>query len=70
MIIAIDKENKVQIYIDRAHAIHIDRKGYSGIFLMIGRGRMINISKKLELVTLSSTKTEVVTDMKYFLKYS
>ena len=51
------------------HIVHIDRKGYSRLYLMMRRGRMINISKKLGLVTASSIETEVVADGERFPKY-
>ena len=66
LIIAINKDSEVQIYIDGAYTVHIDGKGHSGIFLMIGKGRMMNVSKKLGLVTISSTKMEVVADRECF----
>jgi hypothetical protein len=48
------------IYIDGAHAVHNDCKGHSGLFVTQGKGAMINVSKKLGLVTNSSTETEIV----------
>ena len=60
LIIAIDEDGNIYAYIDGAHTIHVDAKGYSGLFLTIGRGAMIKILKKLGLVTTSSTETEVV----------
>ena len=60
LIIGIDDEGNTMIYIDGAHAVHGDCKGHSGLFLTLGRGAMINVSKKLRLVTVSSTETEIV----------
>ena len=51
---------KTIIYIDGAHAVHADCKGHSGLFLTQGKGAMINVSKKVGLVTNSSTETEIV----------
>ena len=59
LIIMSDGENTI-IYIDGAHAVHADCKGHAGLFLTMGKGAMINISKKLGLVTNSSTETEIV----------
>jgi hypothetical protein len=59
LIIMSDGINTV-IYIDGAHAVHSNCKGHSGLFLTQGKGAMINISKKLGLVTNSSTETEIV----------
>ena len=60
LIIEINKEGNVHICIDRAHAVYNDAKGHSGLYLTMGHGAMINISKKLGVVTTSSTETEVV----------
>ena len=38
LIISIDEEGNVCIYIDGAHAIHQDGKGHSGMFATMGRG--------------------------------
>ena len=62
LIISIDKDGEAHTCIDSAHAMHSDRRGHSGLYLTMGRGGMINVSKKLGLVTLSSTETEVVAD--------
>ena len=56
------------IHIDGAHAAHSDGKGYSGLFLIMGRGAMIKVSKKLGLVTTSFTETEVVSNGERFSK--
>jgi hypothetical protein len=59
LIIMNDGSNTI-IYIDGAHAVHNDCKGHSGLFVTQGKGAMINVSKKLGLVTNSSTETEIV----------
>jgi hypothetical protein len=59
LIIMSDGINTV-IYIDGSHAVHSNCKGHSGLFLTQGKGAMINVSKKLGLVTNSSTETEIV----------
>ena len=48
------------IYIDGSHAIHADSRGHSGMYTTMGKGALINMAKKLGLVTISSTETEVV----------
>jgi hypothetical protein len=58
-IISINDDGAI-IYIDGAHAIHTDMKGHSGLYVTMGKGAMINVSKKLSLNTLSSTETEIV----------
>jgi hypothetical protein len=52
--------DQMVIYIDGAHMIHRDTKGHSGLFATMGKGAMISVAKKLGLVTISSTETEVV----------
>ena len=58
------------IYIDRAYAMHSDGRGHSGLFVTMGYGTMINISKKLGLATKSSTETEIVSNREKFPKYT
>jgi hypothetical protein len=59
-LIIMNDGNDTIIYIDGAHAVHNDCKGHSGLFVTQGKGAMINVSKKLGLVTNSSTETEIV----------
>ena len=70
LIIRIDEEEEVQIYIDGIYVVHINRKGHFGIYLTIGRGAMMSVLKKLSLVIMSSTMTEVVTNRECFPKCS
>ena len=58
-IICITEEGAI-IYIDGSHAIHADTKGHSGMYTTMGKGALINVARKLGLVTISSTETEVV----------
>lgn len=60
LIIEIDDEGNVYIYIDQAHIVHADRKGHSGLYIIIGKGAMLNMSKKLGVIIASSTETEIV----------
>ena len=59
LIIAMGDDGTV-IYIDGAHAVHMDARGHSGLYLTLGKGAMINVSKKLSVATTSSTETEIV----------
>ena len=60
LIIAIDKNGNAHIYINGAHAMHSGGKGHSGLYVTMGTGAMMNVSKKLGFVTNSSAETEVV----------
>lgn len=60
--------DQMVIYIDGAHMIHRDTKGHSGLFATMGKGAMISVAKKLGLVTISSTETEVVLTGERILK--
>ena len=40
--------------------VHMDTRGHSGLFATMGKGAMLNVAKKLGMVTISSTETEVV----------
>ena len=40
------------IYVDGAYAVHADGKGHSGLFVTMGTGAMINVSKKLGVNTV------------------
>ena len=46
--------------------MHSDGKGYSGLFVTIGIGAMIDVPKKLGLDTVSSAKIEVVSTGEIF----
>ena len=70
LIIVINENRNIIIYIDGTHAIYAAAKRYSRLFIMIGKGVIINVSKKLELIMTSSTETEVVSSRKRFLKYT
>ena len=55
-----NRNGEMMIYIDGAHMVHMDTQGHSGLFATIGKGAMLNVAKKLGMVTISSTETEVV----------
>ena len=66
MRIAIDEEGNTMIHIDVSHAKHADGKGHSGLFIKMGKGSMMDVSKKFGLVITSSTETEVVSTGEQF----
>ena len=68
LIIAIDEDRNTYMHIDRVDAIYVDIKGHLGLFLTMGQGVIISISKKLDLVTTSSAETEVVSCSERFPK--
>ena len=70
LIIEIDKSSNTYMYINRAHTVYCDSKDYSGLYIMIGRGAMINHSKKLRVVINSLKETEIVLTRERFLKYA
>ena len=53
-----------------AHAVNNDGRGHSGLYLTMGKGAIMNVSKKLGLVTTSSTEIEVVANGERFPKCS
>lgn len=59
LIITINDDGAITC-IDGAHTVHADAKGHSGLFNTMGKGAMINVSKKLGIVTNSFTETEIV----------
>ena len=61
---------EVCMHIDGSHDVHVDGKGHSGMCLIMGRGLMMNASKKLGLVTTISTETDIVADGERFSKCS
>ena len=68
LIISIDDEGNVYVCIDCSYTIYTNTKGHSGLLLIMGRGVIINASKKLALVTISSTETEIVACRERFSK--
>ena len=68
LIISIGKKGDISIYIDGEYAVHVDGKGHYGLYLTMGRGAMMNMSKKLGVVTNSSTEIEIVSTRERFPK--
>ena len=67
---SIDESGEVRACIDGARAVHNDGKGHSGTCLTMGKGAMMNVSKKLGLVSTSSTEKEVASNGERFPKCS
>ena len=59
LIIAIIDKGSI-IYIDGAHTVHTNYKEHSGMVNTIGKGAMMSVSRKLCIVTNTSTETDVV----------
>ena len=53
--------NGTVIFMDGAHAAHVDMKGRGGVYATKGRVVIYSSSTKLKLNAVSSTETEVVT---------
>ena len=66
--IEIDEEGNVCVHIDGSHAMHDDARGHSCLYVTMGRGGIINQSKKLGVATISSTEMEVVSTGERFPK--
>ena len=58
LIISTDYDGDGHVYVDGAHQVYQDGKGHSGLCLTIVNVLMMIVSKKLGLVTMSSTETE------------
>ena len=70
LVLSIDESGDVAMHVDGACAVHNDDKGHSGLFLTMGQGAMMSMSKKLGLMTTSSTETEIVADGERFPKHT
>jgi len=70
LIIGMDDSGNVVVYVDGARAVYSDGKGHSGLFVTMGIGAMINVSKKLGVNTVSSTETESISTGERFPKYT
>ena len=60
LIVSIDDYEDDHVYVDGAQLVHSDGKGHSGLHFTIGTASMMSVSKKLGLVTMSSTEMETV----------
>ena len=68
IVLSIDENGEVTTHIDGIHAVHDDGKGHSGLCLTMEQGAMMNVLKKLGLVTTSSTEKEIVSNGERFPK--
>ena len=50
LIIKMNGNGEMMIYIDGAHMVHMDTQGHSGLFATMGKGAMLNVAKKLGMV--------------------
>ena len=64
----INDEGNVHAHINRAHMVHADSKGHSGLFVMFKNGTIISVSKKFGMITNSLTETELVSNRERFPK--
>ena len=58
----------MHVYVDRFHSMHANGRGNSCFLVTMGKGNTMNASKKLGLNTVSSKKTEVVSNGERFPK--
>ena len=52
--------NTIRWWVDAAYGVHWDSKGHTGAMMSMGKGAIVNISKKQKLNTGSSTESELV----------
>ena len=52
LIVSTDDDGEAHTRIDGSHAVHVDEKGHSEMCLTMEKGAMMNVSKKLGLVTM------------------
>jgi Reverse transcriptase (RNA-dependent DNA polymerase) len=60
MILACESELRVYGYVDASFAVHNDMKSHTGSVISLGRGAVNVSSKKQQLMTKSSTESELV----------
>ena len=60
IVIELDSDLMILIYIDAAYGVHSDGKSHSGLFVSMGKGPIVTRSIKQKLVTKSSTEAELV----------
>lgn len=51
---------KLEVCVDASHLLHADGKGHMGFAIILGNNVIYSKSKKLPLITLSSTESELV----------
>ena len=52
--------NTIRWWVDASYGVHWDSKGHTGAMMSMGKGAIVNVSKKQKLNTGSSTKAELV----------
>lgn len=60
LILSADSLHVIKWYVDASFAVHPDFKSHTGAVMTLGRGGVINISRKQKLNTKSSTDAELV----------
>ena len=55
-----DSLSHIHWYVDASYGVHWDSKGHTGAMMTMGRGALINISRKHKLNVGSSTESELV----------
>ncbi len=58
----------LKCYVDGSQGLHWDCKGHEGAIFTLGEGAVSSYSRKLELITCSSTETELVVANMYLPK--
>ena len=48
----------IKWWVDALDGVHLDNKGHTGAIISIGKGTMVNISRKHKLNVGSSTESE------------
>jgi hypothetical protein len=60
LVLKMDDDMRIRIYIDSSHGVHIDGRGHSGVNISAGRGSFYAKSVKQKLATKSSSESELV----------
>ena len=55
-----DNQNNIKWYVDAAFAVHPDFRSHTGMVMTMGKGGIINNSRKQKLNTDSSTTAELI----------
>ena len=55
-----DALNIIRWWLDASYGVHFYCKGHTGIMMSMGRGALVNISRKHKMKTGSSTESELV----------
>ena len=66
----VDEEGNIMMHVDGSHAVHAFLKGHSGLFVAMGLGSMMSVSKKFALNDNSSIETEILSNGERFPKCS